>query len=183
MQFNQHLAGKGTKPKRNWLHNKGCIKELLYGWLDCSSAARIGKEAARQDTVSNGTSALQLLPGPGSSTSSKLPGLHWKRVNISPSLDPQKSQGSKAFSAQKPIPHLQYQLRCEETQHKGLTLATAKSHTSLLNFRAQQPIVKFWQLMLGQHAKILLPTLATSKEIYDPAHIAEGWETRSSMTL
>lgn len=141
----------------------------MDGW---TAALQHGLESKQPNR--NGTSALQLLPGSGSSTSSKLPGLHWKRVNISPSLDPQKSQGSKAFSAQKPIPHLQYQLRCEETQHKGLTLATAKSHTSLLNFRAQQPIVKFWQLMLGQHAKILLPTLATSKEIYDPAHIAEG---------
>lgn len=95
----------------------------------------------------------------------------------------QKLQGSKAFSAQKPIPHLQFQLSCEGTWHKGLILVTAKSHTSLLNFRGQQPIVKFWQLMLGEQAKILLPTLATSKEIYDPVHIAEGWETTSSMTL
>lgn len=71
----------------------------------------------------------------------------------------QKSQGSKASSAQKSIPHLQYQFRCEETQHKGLTLMTAKSHTSLLNFRAQQLTITFWWLILDSMPRSCYPHL------------------------
>lgn len=94
----QHLDGKGTEPKRNWLHNtvlKGCIKKLLTrmagadnGWLDCSSAAWNGKEAAWQDTVLNSSSALQLLPDQEAVPQASCTGRE---------LTCQKSWGSKTF--------------------------------------------------------------------------------------
>lgn len=59
------------------------------------------------------------------SASSKLPGLHWEMVNIP---EPTEVQ---SFLVQKSIPHLRYQLRCEDTWHKGLTLVTALSHFPL----------------------------------------------------
>lgn len=146
MQFHQHVDGKGTKPKRNWSHN---TKRMYWGTPNKNGRSwwwMVGLQLCSTDWKGNSLTGhcteQQLSTAAsawtGSSTWSKLPGLHWREVNIS------EVMGVQSFLAQKSIPHLQYQFRCEETWHKGLTLVTAKSHTSLLNFRAQQPIIRFW---------------------------------------